>query len=95
LPKNAKVEWQLILYNKNNDLTIHTDEEELELELELDNIIENENNIKYDKKRDLIEYKLEEIYNDVYETKTYGIRKSNIFHIISSINLKSKGIKYN
>ncbi|OUM66266.1 hypothetical protein PIROE2DRAFT_6613 [Piromyces sp. E2] len=90
LPKNAKVEWQLILYNKNNDLTVYTDEEELELELELDNIIDNETNVNYDKRRDLIEYKFEEVYNNNYEVKTQGIRKMNVFHFVSSINLKSE-----
>ncbi|ORX53730.1 hypothetical protein BCR36DRAFT_348617 [Piromyces finnis] len=94
LPKGSKVEWQLVLYNKNNDLTVYTDEEELELELELDDIIDNETNVKYDKRRDLIEYNHDEV-GDKYDITTFGLRKTTVFHFVSSISLKDETVVYN
>jgi len=95
LPKNSKVEWQLMLYNKNNDLVVYSDEEELALELELEDIADNETNIIDDTKREVLEYKCIESYIDKFNVSTHGIRKSTVFHYVVSVEIKDGETTYN
>jgi diphthine-ammonia ligase len=97
LPKNSKVEWQLILYNKNNDLMVLTDEEELALELELEDIVDHEVNIKDDTKRECLEYQLTETLSSDSSliVNTHGIRKTSAFHYVSSVEYQDVGDVYN
>jgi len=96
LPKNSKVEWQLMLYNKNNDLVMYSDEEELALELELEDIADNEANIIDDTKREVLEYQCTESYNnDKFNVNTHGIRKSTVFHYVASVEIKDGETTYN
>jgi len=79
-----------MLYNKNNDLVVYSDEEELALELELEDIADNETNIIDDTKREVLEYKCIESYNDKFNVSTHGIRKSTVFHYVASVEIKGK-----